>query len=80
MEVSKLHAHALQILVRMQNYELQLKEISAKRVLITASIQKGLIYVMLGEKQICPEPEGKRSEKICYDSSVTELSCPVHKY
>lgn len=35
---------------------------------LTVSIQKGLIYVMLGEKDIYSDSEEKHSEKICKDT------------
>lgn len=63
---------------RVQNLELQHREMPTARALITVSIQEGLIYVVLGEKETYPEPEEKHSEEICKESSVTGLSLPVY--
>lgn len=48
------------------------------RAPIGVSIQKGLIYAMLGEREIYPDPGEKCSEKICSDNSVTDLPLPVY--
>jgi len=55
-----------------------LRETPTIRALITVSIRKGLIYLMLGEKEIYSDPGQKLSEKIHNDSSVTDLSLVVY--
>lgn len=67
------------MLVKSAELGATVEEMPTMRALITVSIQKALIYVMFGEKDLF-RLWGKHSEKICNDSSFTDLSLPVYFY